>query len=448
MSRKNKFGRTDYIPAPIKREIRKRCGFGCVNCGSPFYDYEHWNPPFEELNEEPSVDGITLCCPNCHRKKGKLISMEEYKKNIRSPAAFKQGHITTDWDKGFAPEIILGNVSCSGGTRILEIDNELMIGFHPPETPNSPPRLVARFFGRDGKESFRIIDNECIGNPEAWDIESTGIESGGWRWIIRNGLRNIDLHLELYPPHKIIVRKMYWQYGPLIALASDDGLQLAVHVSEGNYQNIVLLQNMKVRALQENHSFLKINREIQVSNDNHINIQHHLNTSYMEFDGGGIGKFSTDPKEKLIVKPSKFSDTGEALQINQDMRPSVFRFPVFLFVRAEPDTPINNVELATIQQLNNLLPVFDNEKDAQNAQTMLRGDYKLQKLDKNGFIKILKLAALPKRIENITFNPNLAGEGLKTIPFIPISTLLADLESDYTDERIEKMLKNGDAKRV
>ena len=157
----------------------------------------------------------------------------------------------------------------------------------------------------------------------------------------------------------------------------------------------------------------------------------------MEFDGGGVGKFLTDPKDKLIVKPSKFSNAGEVLQANQDMRPSVFRFPVFLFIRAEPDKQIDDVELATIQQLNNLLPVFDNEEDAQNAQTMLQGDYKLQKLGKNGFIKILKLVALPKRIENITFNPNLAGEGLKTIPIIPISSLLTDLESDYTDERIE-----------
>lgn len=300
MSRTNKFGRSDYIPADVKREIRQRCGFGCVNCGSPFYDYEHWNPPFEDLDEDPSADGITLCCPNCHRKKGKLLSIEEYEKNIHSPAAFKKGHVSTDWGKGFAPEIILGNVVCSGGTRILQVDNDLMVGFHPPEEPGAPPRLIARFFGRDSKESFRIIDNECIGNPESWDIESTGIESGGWRWIIRNGLRKIDLHLELFPPHQIIIRKMHWQLGPLVALASDEGLQLAVQVSGSDFQNIVLLQNMKVRALQEEHSFMKVNRQDQVTAMNRINIQYNLNTSYMEFDGGGIGKFSTDLNEKLI----------------------------------------------------------------------------------------------------------------------------------------------------
>ncbi len=29
------------IPLPIQREVRQRCGFGCVICGLPLYDYDH-----------------------------------------------------------------------------------------------------------------------------------------------------------------------------------------------------------------------------------------------------------------------------------------------------------------------------------------------------------------------------------------------------------------------
>lgn len=29
------------IPLPIQREVRQRCGFGCVICGMPLYEYEH-----------------------------------------------------------------------------------------------------------------------------------------------------------------------------------------------------------------------------------------------------------------------------------------------------------------------------------------------------------------------------------------------------------------------
>src|SRR4051812_17249157 len=55
------------IPEPIKRIVRQRCGFGCIFCGAPIYDYEH----IEEYNKvrEHQADNITLLCPNHHREK-------------------------------------------------------------------------------------------------------------------------------------------------------------------------------------------------------------------------------------------------------------------------------------------------------------------------------------------------------------------------------------------
>lgn len=29
------------IPLSIQRKVRQRCGFGCVICGMPLYEYEH-----------------------------------------------------------------------------------------------------------------------------------------------------------------------------------------------------------------------------------------------------------------------------------------------------------------------------------------------------------------------------------------------------------------------
>jgi len=29
------------IPLPIQREVRQRCGFGCVICGTLLYEYDH-----------------------------------------------------------------------------------------------------------------------------------------------------------------------------------------------------------------------------------------------------------------------------------------------------------------------------------------------------------------------------------------------------------------------
>ncbi len=48
------------IPLPIQREVRKRCGFGCVLCGLPLYEYEH----MEEWAQVKRhiADEITLLC--------------------------------------------------------------------------------------------------------------------------------------------------------------------------------------------------------------------------------------------------------------------------------------------------------------------------------------------------------------------------------------------------
>jgi len=55
------------ISDPIKREVRQRCGFGCVICGVPIYDYEHMVPHTEV--QEHLANNVTLLCPTHHREK-------------------------------------------------------------------------------------------------------------------------------------------------------------------------------------------------------------------------------------------------------------------------------------------------------------------------------------------------------------------------------------------
>src|SRR3982750_2806106 len=55
------------IPDPMKREVRQRCGFGCVICGLPLYEYDHllgWARVQRHVAEE-----ITLLCDQHHREK-------------------------------------------------------------------------------------------------------------------------------------------------------------------------------------------------------------------------------------------------------------------------------------------------------------------------------------------------------------------------------------------
>jgi 5-methylcytosine-specific restriction endonuclease McrA len=67
-------GRPD-IPDGIKREVRQRCGFGCVLCGFPIYEYEHIID--YSIVREHVAANLTLLCPNHHAQKTrKLISRQ------------------------------------------------------------------------------------------------------------------------------------------------------------------------------------------------------------------------------------------------------------------------------------------------------------------------------------------------------------------------------------
>lgn len=74
MANTNKHGLSRNIPSAVRLKVRKRCGFGCVVCGSAVYDYEHFEPEFHDAKEH-SASGIALLCPTDHarKRKGELI---------------------------------------------------------------------------------------------------------------------------------------------------------------------------------------------------------------------------------------------------------------------------------------------------------------------------------------------------------------------------------------
>lgn len=55
------------IPEPVKRQVRQRCGFGCIICGVPVYHYDHVEEYAQVQKHE--VDNLVLLCPNHHQDK-------------------------------------------------------------------------------------------------------------------------------------------------------------------------------------------------------------------------------------------------------------------------------------------------------------------------------------------------------------------------------------------
>lgn len=220
MTNKYKLSRT--IPAEVKRKVRQRCGFGCVVCGSAIYDYEHFNPEFNEAREH-NPDGIALLCPTDHaRKRKKLLSNEQYLKSIANPMALQLKKAYAEWETDdFAPTVVVGQKIFTGGTSILIVDGKLLLGFKGPEEIGSPPRLNFRFFDRKQNEVFSIINNEISVFSDSFDIATTGNI-----WTVRSKLYNVDLKIELNPPNNIIIRQLHFHYKKWELIAKDEKFEL------------------------------------------------------------------------------------------------------------------------------------------------------------------------------------------------------------------------------
>ena len=141
-------------------------------------------------------------------------------------------------------------------------------------------------------------------------------------------------------------------------------------------------------------------------------------------------------------------ESREAPRNSGDDRPTAFEFPVYLFIRDKPETPVNEIAVATIQSLDDLLPVFTTIEHAETAREVLVGDYDIQKLGKNGFTRFLTQVVLPRRIWFLAFNPDVTSENRRLIQRISVAQLVHDLENVPTESEIEKQIADNKMKKI
>ena len=215
----NQFGLSRFIPAPIKSEVRKRCGFGCVICGSIIYTYHHFDPPFEDAREHNPLK-IVLLCGGCHEKATKkLLSNETIIKAAQNPKCFEKGfsHFMLDVGERF-PTVLLGNSSFIGNPTIITAFGKPLFIIEPPEQVGRPFRISAIFFNKKGKKTCEIIKNEWIGFASNWDITTIGNEI-----TIRQDRKEIVFRMHSFPPNKFVVDRLHMFYKGFKIIIKENG---------------------------------------------------------------------------------------------------------------------------------------------------------------------------------------------------------------------------------
>ncbi|USH04026.1 hypothetical protein K6Q96_08585 [Grimontia kaedaensis] len=195
------------IPLPIQREVRQRCGFGCVVCGMPLYEYEH----MEEWAEVKRhvADEITLLCDQHHREKtAGLLPKEVVAYANSDPFNLRKG-ASKPYNLHFAgktAEIVVGGNSftCEDhgyGTAMvpLSVDGTPLIGL---VLTDGHLLLNLVVFDECNVPILHIKNNQLLYSIEPWDIQLVGK-----KLTVREAARKILIEIEFMPPNKVIINK-------------------------------------------------------------------------------------------------------------------------------------------------------------------------------------------------------------------------------------------------
>jgi hypothetical protein len=200
---KNRHGLDRNIPEPVRREVRRRCGFGCVICGSAIVTYEHMEPRFADATVHTAV-GITLLCGQHQIESSKgLLSLETVKAADKDPFSRKVGTATYLLDIGQRRPLIMigGNTFAQFGAAI-SVNGEPIFELRAPEKYSKLWRVSAKFKDAMGKVLCEIVENEIVVAAENIDFEQTSS-----RFVVATRDNAGFLELEALPPGGIALNK-------------------------------------------------------------------------------------------------------------------------------------------------------------------------------------------------------------------------------------------------
>lgn len=93
----------------------------------------------------------------------------------KSPITFNQGFSKDAFDFRNPFDLFVGN-SCFQDIRCIvrKGTSEEWFTIEPPEAPDAPPRLSAKFFGPSGLPELEIVRNEWRCSTGVWDLRTSG----------------------------------------------------------------------------------------------------------------------------------------------------------------------------------------------------------------------------------------------------------------------------------
>ncbi|MFG2821810.1 HNH endonuclease [Kitasatospora sp. NPDC048365] len=212
------------ILASVKRAVRKRCGFGCVFCGIPFYEYDHMEPWSDVQEHDP--DNLTLLCSNHHSEKGRgLISLEQIRAANRRPRNVLAGNSAPYVLRyeGLASRVSIGTNEFFQVLGEKECSDTLVLNGEPVfrlRTEGANLLITARLMDPSGGDALWIEDNELCYSSGHWDVEFIAD-----RLVIRSAMREIIVKVVFNPPGGISIERGFFSHEGLSVRVTPRGIE-------------------------------------------------------------------------------------------------------------------------------------------------------------------------------------------------------------------------------
>lgn len=202
------------IPDPVKRLVRQRCGFGCVICGLPLYDYDHL-VPWASVHEH-NPDNIVLLCAQHHREKtsGLLLA------SVVEAASSSPLNLRTGTSQPYALSYSGSHCEATIGSNLHVwpslADDAFTVPLLVDDTPIVLFRaedhhllLTVQLFNDQNELLVQILDNQLVYSAAPWDVEFVGRQL-----TVRGGPGDIFVRMAFDPPARVVIdRGHIWRNG-------------------------------------------------------------------------------------------------------------------------------------------------------------------------------------------------------------------------------------------
>lgn len=225
MEGKNRHGLSRYIPEEVKREVRQRCGFGCVICGFGFYDYEHFKPDFVDARvHDPK--GMTLLCSQCNQKRARgRLSAHTVEMADGDPKCRQEGFASELFDFHNEPITVkFAGVKFHNCQNLIVVNDQPILSVKSSPHPNGPILLSGIFCNSIGQQTLLIHENEWHAKTDNWDVECIGP-----RIKIRFAPGEFALVLKMEAPSGLEIERLDMLYEGVRIRAENELLQVSIN---------------------------------------------------------------------------------------------------------------------------------------------------------------------------------------------------------------------------